>query len=114
MFGANPNHVPKCFSVGNFIISIPRSKITIWASETPLPSTRLMSTPKICFNPHEFWCSPDCDSYCVNCVCGRGAAEVSLHPVWPCLRKLLLDLFIAGRDLLAVKIIQFLRLLQYK
>jgi len=43
--GATPSHEQKCFSVGNLVMSVPHSMITVCASETPKPSTRLMSTP---------------------------------------------------------------------
>lgn len=33
-FGASPNHEQKCFSVGNFVISVPTSMMTVCASDT--------------------------------------------------------------------------------
>ena len=43
-FGANPNQEQKCLSVGNLLMSVTYSRITVCTSETPMPSTRLMST----------------------------------------------------------------------
>ncbi len=48
-FGASPSHEQKCFSLGNLLISVPTSMITVCASETPNPSTTLRSTPLILF-----------------------------------------------------------------
>ncbi len=46
--GANPSHELKCFSVGNFSPTLlPTSIVTVCASDTPIPSTRLKSTPLI-------------------------------------------------------------------
>jgi hypothetical protein len=45
--GASPSHEQKCFSLGNFPISVPTSMITVCASETPKPSTKLISTLQV-------------------------------------------------------------------
>src|SRR3990170_2020265 len=49
-FGATcGSHEQKCFSLGNFDISVPTSMMTVCASDTPKPSTKLKSTPLIRF-----------------------------------------------------------------
>ena len=43
--GARPSQEQKCFSLGNLLISVPTSMSTVWARDTPNPSTTLKSTP---------------------------------------------------------------------
>ncbi len=66
-FGAKLNHEQKCFSSGNFDMSVPISEAIVWASETLMPSIAARSTPQMRFKCERSSCS-DFGAFLERCL----------------------------------------------
>src|SRR5438045_6936581 len=107
--GHRPSQLQKCLTVGHRLLSVPISLSTVSAVDSSIPSITVRSTPAIRYRAsraaNDGRLSPRRRRRALG---GKGLAATAVLE----LLQLLLDLPVAGGDLLAVEVVQLHRLLQ--